>query len=316
MREILRIVITILSILLSVTAVAETKIRLEPISPIPDSAEIDETKLILGKRLFNDPNLSRDGTVSCASCHNLNNAGVDGRALSSGVDGQLGNRNAPTVFNSGLSFRQFWDGRVSTLEEQAMEVLRSPIEMDNDWDSILNYLRSNNDYQAAFEQVYGGSITQDNVLNAIADFERSLLTPNGAFDRYLKGDDDAIDQQTKRGYQLFKSYGCVSCHQGVAVGGNMYEKLGVVIPYYHEETAVDEGRYIQSGDDEDLLEFKVPGLRNVAQTAPYFHDGSISSLEEAVSLMAKHQLGRNLSKEEIADIVKFLQSLDGPLNEQ
>lgn len=318
MRDLFRIVVAMISLLLSMTIMADSKVRFEPISPIPDMTGLDTAKVQLGKQLFNDPNLSSDGSVSCASCHNLKHAGVDGLALSVGVKGQLGKRNAPTVLNSSLSFRQFWDGRADSLEEQAMDVLTSPLEMANNWDSILTYLQASPDYQVAFAQSYSGSITQDKVLNALADFQKSLLTPNGAFDLYLKGDDKAIDEQTKRGYQLFKSYGCVSCHQGVAVGGNMYEKLGIVIPYFSEETTtgLDMGRYRLSGDNEHKFEFKVPSLRNVARTAPYLHDGSIDTLEEVVSIMAKHQLGLRLSDNETADIVKFLQSLNGNLNGQ
>lgn len=315
MRDILKICVATISIMLSVTAVAGENLRLEPITPIPDVTGLDLGKVALGKRLFHDPGLSSDGSVSCASCHNLKNSGVDNQALSSGVRGQLGTRNTPTVLNSGLLFRLFWDGRAATLEQQAMEVLTSPVEMDNDWDTILDYLKSTGSYQDSFTKIYGDEIvTKDKVSNALAEFQRSLLTPNGAFDRYLKGDDDAIDEQTLRGYQRFKSYGCISCHQGVAVGGNMYEKLGVIIPF--KQHTPDLGRYQLTGLEEDKYKFKVPSLRNVARTSPYFHDGSISTLEGAVTLMAKHQLGRNLSEQETDDIVKFLQSLNGSVDEE
>lgn len=318
MSDPLRIAAAMILVLLSMTVIAGNDRRIEPLTPIPDVIGLDQAKVQLGKQLFNDPNLSSDGSVSCASCHHLENAGVDGLALSLGAKGQIGQRNTPTVLNSSLLFRQFWDGRADSLEEQASEVLTSPFEMANDWTSILAYLQASPDYQRSFDKSYSSSINQDNVLNALANFQKSLLTPNGAFDRYLKGDDGAIDEQTKRGYQLFKAYGCVSCHQGVAVGGNMYEKLGVVIPYFNEEinTNSDRGRYLLSGNSEHKFEFKVPSLRNVARTAPYLHDGSIDTLEEVVSIMAKHQLGLRLSQQETADIVKFLQSLDGELNGQ
>jgi len=289
----------------------------EPITPIMPATGLDEAKVRLGKRLFHDVNLSADGTVSCASCHSLANGGIDGLKLSAGIKGQVGIRNAPTVFNSSLNFRQFWDGRVRTLEEQVSSPLTNPVEMAGNWGDALRYIRSNDKYTQAFTDSYGSQATQTNVAHAIAEFERSLVTPNGDFDRYLKGDESAIDQATKHGYQLFKSLGCAECHQGVGVGGNFYEKIGVVIPYtYGSDTPLDLGRYQLTHVEEDKFEFKVPSLRNVARTAPYLHDGSVTTLEEAVKVMAKHQLGREVSKTEVDDIVKFLHSLNGELHVQ
>jgi len=278
---------------------------------------LDEAKVQLGKRLFHDVNLSADGAVSCASCHSIANGGIDGLKLSAGIKGQIGTRNAPTVFNSSLNFRQFWDGRERTLEEQVSVPLTNPMEMAGNWDDALRYIRSNDKYQQAFTDSYGGQATQTNVAHAIAEFERSLVTPNGDFDRYLKGDENAIDQATKQGYQLFKKLGCIACHQGVAVGGNLYEKIGVAIPYTYEESeSPDLGRYQLTSDEADKFEFKVPSLRNIDRTAPYLHDGSIATLDEVVKIMAKHQLGRELNKTEVGNIVKFLQSLNGELNVQ
>jgi cytochrome c peroxidase len=194
--------------------------------------------------------------------------------------------------------------------------LRSVSLIFSDWMDALHYIGSDSSYNNAFYESYARSATKENVSHAIAEFERSLLTPNGPFDRYLKGDSGAIDMPTKRGYQLFKSFGCASCHQGVAVGGNVYEKLGVVIPYYEADSTVkqDLGRYHLSGVDEDKFEFRVPSLRNVARTAPYLHDGSIETLEEVVMIMAKHQLGRVITEKEVTEIVKFLHSLNGELS--
>ncbi|MDF1589562.1 MAG: cytochrome-c peroxidase [Gammaproteobacteria bacterium] len=291
----------------------------EPITPIPDAIGLDDQKIILGRRLFHDPMLSGDGTVSCASCHNLNNAGVDGLPIAIGVKGKLGIRNAPTVLNSSLSFRQFWDGRVATLEEQVSSPLLNPVEMATNWSDVLKYLGSDKNYASDFKKIYRETPSKKSVENAIAEFERSLLTPNGDFDRYLKGDSSAIDEQAKRGYYYFKSYGCISCHQGMAVGGNLYEKLGIVKPYYDETTMVTEpdlGRYNLTGEDEHKFEFKVPSLRNVARTAPYLHDGSIASLEQVVAIMAEYQLGRELSSEHIDDIVSFLETLNGDVDEK
>lgn len=290
----------------------------EPITPIPDAFGLDVDKVALGKRLFHDVNLSSDGTVSCASCHNLNNAGIDSLPVSIGMNGRMGSMNASTVFNSSLQFRQFWDGRAKTLEEQVSGPLTNINEMANNWGNIIGYLQADESYSALFEKNYDQKASKENISHAIAEFERSLLTPNGKFDRYLKGDDSAIDMATKRGYKLFKSYGCIACHQGVAVGGNMYEKLGVVIPYYNEETAneTDLGRYRLTGIEENKFEFKVPSLRNVARTAPYLHDGSISTLEESIKIMGKHQLGIKIPDEDIVDITKFLNSLNGDINVQ
>jgi len=290
----------------------------EPITPIPDVLGLELEKVKLGKRLFHDVNLSSSGTISCASCHNLSNAGVDSLPVSIGVSGRLGSMNSPTVFNSSLQFRQFWDGRTATLEEQVSGPLTNFNEMANNWESIIRYLQSDDSYSVLFEKNYGREPSKENVSHAIAEFERSLLTPNGKFDRYLKGDDSAIDAATKRGYQLFKSFGCASCHQGAAVGGNMYEKLGVIIPYFEDINAKesDLGRFNVSGIEESKFEFKVPSLRNVALTAPYFHDGSIKTLEEAIKIMAKHQLGRQISDVDIVDITEFLKSLSGDINAQ
>ena len=290
----------------------------EPITPIPNVVGLDDNKVRLGERLFHDANLSGNGTVSCATCHGLENAGIDSLPISVGINGQLGTHNAPTVLNSSLLFRQFWDGRVLTLEEQISSPLTNPKEMGGDWQLVVAYLRENNSYNNAFIQTYSEQATKENVSNAIAEFERSLLTPNSDFDLYLKGDSLAISKQAKRGYYLFKSFGCISCHQGVAVGGNLFEKLGVVEDYYNKETANEAtlGHYNQTGIEEHIFEFKVPSLRNVALTAPYFHDGHIAQLDDAVKIMARYQLGRHLSDSETANIIAFLDSLNGVVNEK
>jgi len=289
----------------------------EPITPIPKLIKLDERKVALGKRLFHDVSLSGDATVSCSSCHSLNNSGVDSLPVSIGMKGKLGTKNTPTVLNVGLQFSFFWDGRAETLEQQVSGPINAPQEMDNTWEAIIHYLMSKSDYRTVFNDIYDAEPSAENVSNAIAVFERSLLTPDGDFDRYLKGDDNAIDEETKIGYQLFKSFGCISCHQGVAVGGNIYEKLGVFIPYYNKKTLdVNLGRNKVLGIEEFKFEFKVPSLRNVARTAPYFHDGSIATLELAITIMAKHQLGVDISKKDNALIIKFLQSLNGHLDEK
>ena len=282
----------------------------EPIRPIPDIKIDKPAEVELGKKLFHDPKLSKNKTISCATCHPLSNAGVDSLPIAIGINGKKGVRNTPTVYNSSLHFRQFWDGRVETLEEQSKIPLLNPVEMGNTWSDIIKTLSNDPWYQTQFKNIYSDGITQDNIAKAIAQFERTLLTPNSPFDQYLKGYDNAINEVTLQGYKLFKSYGCSSCHQGVLVGGNMFEKLGVVIDYYSNTPGDnDQGRYEQTGIEEHRHEFKIPSLRNVELTAPDFHNGSVKTLEEVVYIMGRHQLGRNIPKEDVDKIVLFLKSL-------
>lgn len=289
----------------------------EPISPIPRSLPLDARKVALGKRLFHDRRLSRDNMLACSSCHDLAKGGADGQARSLGADGRRADRNAPTVFNSVFNFRQFWDGRAAGLEDQIDGPLENPKEMASSWLEVMQKLGADEDYQAAFGALYGG-LEPRYVKNAIAEFERSLLTPGSRFDRHLEGDRTALTGDELRGYQLFKSYGCIACHQGVNVGGNLYEHLGVVHEYAAQgakAVALDTGRMAITGDPADMLVFKVPGLRNVARTAPYFHDGSVPTLEQAVTLMGQYQLGVAIPAADVALIVKFLHTLDGHYEE-
>ncbi len=285
----------------------------EPIQPIPLSLDLDERKIVLGERLFHEPMLSANNQISCATCHNLNLAGTDRKARSHGIDGAVTDFNAPTVFNSGFNFTQFWDGRVQTLEEQIEETTHSIIEMGSSWKDILTKLDEAG-YGNSFGEIYPDGLNKTNVKDAIAEFERSLYTPNSRFDRYLRGDADAIDAQEKEGYQLFKTYGCISCHQGVGVGGNIFETFGVLGNPFEdrrEQRKADLGRFNVTGEELDRFVFKVPSLRNVAVTPPYFHDGSVRELAEAVMIMSKYQLGRRLTDQEIDLIVKFLGTLTG-----
>ncbi len=288
----------------------EQRISKEPIRPIPDIIINNQAEVDLGRQLFSDPRLSANNTISCATCHPLDNAGMDGRRIAVGINGKTGIRNTPTVYNSSLHFRQFWDGRAKTLEEQAESLIANPHEMAAIWPDLLRKLHQDPYYSRQFNAIYPDGITRDNILSAIAEFERTLLTPDSPFDQYLKGDEQAISEQTRKGYELFKSYGCSSCHQGVAVGGNMYEKLGTVVEYYtSEHPDSDLGRYSLTGIDEHKHEFKVPSLRNVALTAPYLHNGSVPTLEAVVAIMGLYQLGRNIPEQDIKLIVEFLNSL-------
>ena len=295
-------------------AVDPDEFQREPISPLPRTIELDTRKVELGRRLFQDKRFSADNSVSCASCHNVRQNGADTKVRSTGVRGALGDLNAPTVFNSGLSFRQFWDGRAETLEDQIDEPIRHPAEMASDWPQILNKLQADPEYVAAFSSIYATKVDRRGIKDAIATFERSLITPDSRFDRYLRGDSQALTAEEKEGYRLFKDSGCSSCHQGVLVGGNMFEKLGIVRDYFAERghiTKFDFGRFNSTGVEENRFEFKVPSLRNVALTAPYFHDGSARSLDEAVRVMARYQLGRELTATELHRIVQFLETLTG-----
>lgn len=286
----------------------------EPIAPIPIDIKLAPDRVALGKRLFHEPQLSGDDTVACANCHGLDRGGADRAAHSFGVGGREGAINAPTVFNSGFNFRQFWDGRAATLEEQIDGPIHDQAEMASNWPQVLGKLRRDGAYRKAFDASYPDGITADNVKDAIATFERSLYTPNSRFDRYLRGDRAALSEDEQVGYRLFKELGCVSCHQGVNVGGNLYEKMGVMEDYFVARgnvTRADLGRYNQTGIEEQRFEFKVPSLRNIALTAPYFHDGSAETLEQAVRLMAKHQLGVELGEERQRLVAAFLRTLTG-----
>jgi cytochrome c peroxidase len=294
--------------------VVEKSVGNEPITPIPLEIRLDQRKVALGQRLFNDTRLSHDNTISCASCHNLSRGGEDGLPRSIGIAGAEGGINAPTVFNSGFNFRQFWDGRAATLEDQIDGPVQHPKEMGASWPEVIAALEKDGGYREEFAALYGTGIRRETVKDAIATFERSLITPNAKFDRFLRGEKNALDGDEYAGYQLFKELGCISCHQGMNVGGNMYEKLGLVENYFAQRGNVQEvdfGRYNLTGKPEHLYEFRVPSLRNVALTAPYFHDASASTLEQAVAIMGKYQLGVELKDAEIALLVKFLNTLTG-----
>lgn len=286
----------------------------EPIQPIPLQQKLDAKKVALGDRLFHDKRLSKDNSMSCASCHGLSQGGVDRLQFSIGIKGAKGPINAPTVFNSSLNFRQFWDGRANSLEEQAAGPVHNPKEMGSNWAEVLAKLTQDNSLVAQFKEVYPNGVQAKNIADAIATFERSLITPNARFDKYLRGETSALNADEVKGYALFKKYGCVACHQGVNVGGNMFQSFGVMGDYFGKRgnlTEADLGRYNVTKNAADKHVFKVPTLRNVALTAPYFHDGSAKTLNEAVDVMFKFQLGRPASQQDKDLIVKFLNTLTG-----
>ena len=283
------------------------------IRPLPLEHNENLEKAALGESLFQDPRLSTDNTISCAVCHNLNQGGTDNRTTSIGVAGSTGEANAPTVFNSSFNFVQFWDGRAPTLEHQVSGPIHNPIEMASNWQEVLSKLERDEKYHSAFTTLYPDGMTPENISDAIATFERTLITPNARFDHYLRGDSAALTENEKAGYLRFKEYGCSSCHQGINIGGNMYQRFGIMGNYFKNKKVkqVGLGRFNITNKEDDRHVFKVPSLRNVAVTAPYFHDGSIATIEEAVAIMGKYQLGRKLSDEDIRLITLFLSSLTG-----
>lgn len=297
----------------------QSEVTLAPVNfafaqALPQAMALDAGKVILGQQLFHDPRLSKDDTISCASCHGLNTGGVDNRARSIGVAGGVGGINTPSVFNSGLNFVQFWDGRASTLEDQVDGPVNHPLEMGSNWALVGQKLAGDANYPRLFADLYPDGITPANIKNAIATFERSLITPNSRFDQFLLGDTLALNDQEKMGYELFQTYGCASCHQGVNLGGNMFEKMGLMGDYFVDRgklTEADKGRFNVTHDPQNLYEFRVPPLRNVALTAPYFHDGHAQTLEQAIVIMAKYQLGRPLPDKDLNAIAAFLRSLTG-----
>ncbi|KPK15045.1 MAG: cytochrome B6 [Myxococcales bacterium SG8_38] len=273
-------------------------------------------KVVLGRSLYHDTILSGDGTVSCATCHMLDHGGAEPRKTSTGIRGQKGPINSPTVLNSAYNFVQFWDGRAKDLQEQAAGPVANPIEMGAVWDEVVAKIKKEDEYAAAFAKLYEDGVTQDNITDAIAEYEKSLITPS-RFDKYLRGDASALTDQEKRGYQTFKEVGCTACHAGVLAGGAMFQKLGLVKDYFADRgtplTEADMGRFNVTKNPADKHFFKVPTLRNVELTPPYLHDGSRETLEETVAVMGRYQLGRELTQQQVNDIVAFLKSLTGEL---
>ncbi len=285
--------------------------KIEPIQPIPMEVNLEQRKVVLGHRLFHDPMLSHDHTIACSNCHDLAKGGTDQLYRSIGIQGAVGGINTPTVFNSGLNIRQFWDGRARTLEDQIDGPTQHPAEMGSSWPEIIGRLNQDPSYQQSFAALYAKGITEDTVKDAIATFERSLLTPNSRFDQFLRGDQQAITVLEKKGYSLFKNYGCIACHQGANVGGNLFQQLGIFSNYYESHGGQHHAK-AEKGEHEGHRHIvKVPSLRVAVLTPPYFHDGSASTIQDAVRVMGEYQLRRNLTAQEIKAIVAFLHTLPG-----
>ncbi|MBL8355402.1 MAG: cytochrome-c peroxidase [Delftia acidovorans] len=292
------------------TQAAQPPASSEPIQPIAPARITHPAMVELGKKLFFDPRLSRSGFISCNSCHNLGMGGSDNLKTSIGHNWQKGPINSPTVLNSSLNLAQFWDGRAKDLKEQAGGPIANPGEMAFTHELAVDMLASIPAYRAEFRKVFSKEpLTIDQVTDAIAAFEETLVTPNARFDQWLKGNRKALSRDELAGYRLFKESGCVACHNGPAVGGNSFQKMGIVEPY---KASVDaQGRSAVTGNDTDRFSFKVPTLRNVELTYPYFHDGAADTLSQAVDVMGRLQLGRQFSEDENAKIVAFLKTLTG-----
>ena len=307
-RNIMTVTVVVAGVTGAAFAVAQGKD--EPIQPIVPAKITNPAKVELGKKLFFDPRLSKSGFISCNSCHNLSMGGSDNLPTSIGDRWQQGPINSPTVLNSSLSFVQFWDGRAKDLQEQASGPIANPKEMALTHELAVDVLNSIPQYKAEFAKVYGDKkLDIQLVADAIAEFENTLKTPNSRFDQWLKGNKKAITAEELKGYELFKSSGCTACHNGEAVGGTSFQKMGVFEPY--KTSSPEIGRAGVSKNDAERFFFKVPTLRNVELTYPYFHDGAANTLEEAVEIMGRLQLGKKYTPEEIAQIVAFLKTLTG-----
>ena len=288
----------------------------EPVRPIIANPDVDQRKVALGFSLYHDTRLSVDNTVSCATCHGLNTGGVDNLQYSKGVANNMGGVNAPTTYNAVYNFVQFWDGRAKTLAEQAAGPPLNPVEMaSTSFDEIIAKLAQDEKYVAEFNALYTNGITEANITNAIEEFERTLVTPNSQFDKWLLGDSEALTADELRGYDLFKANNCATCHVGANLGGESYELMGLRQHYFEargtELTEEDNGRFKQTQDERDRHRFKVPGLRNIELTWPYYHDGTRATMEEAVRDMALYQCDAELNDADVASIVAFLRTLTG-----
>lgn len=299
-------------------AVSSPVRSIEPIQPITHPDDLDLNKVMLGRQLFEDKRLSKKENISCSDCHLLEKGGADGLPKSIGTHGETTSRNTPTVFNVGLNVALFWDGRANTLEEQIDSVIRNPKEMDGDWNLIIERLEDDPVIVSSALEAYNTEISQMVVTDAISEYLRSLVTINSPFDKYLSGDTSAINKSAISGYEKFKSHGCVSCHQGRNVGGNLFQRAGLMaqIAEHRGVSNVfedDLGRYAVTGRERDKFVFRVPSLRNVALTGPYFHNGSVGDLREAIRLMAFYQLGHPIPDADVEDIFMFLHSLTGSI---
>jgi cytochrome c peroxidase len=296
----------------------KAKMTFSPLPALADNPDnpITTEKVVLGKDLYFDNRLSKEGHISCNSCHNLATYGVDNQPTSPGDGGVRGGRNSPTVLNAAFHFAQFWDGRAKDVEEQAGGPILNPIEMSMpDQNFVITRLGEIKGYQSLFAAAFPGEakpINYGNIQKAIAAFERKLITPS-RFDEFLTGNENALTDQEKQGLQTFMDAGCTACHSGTVLGGTMYQKFGLAGNYWDftKSEKIDNGRFLVTKNEADKYIFKVPSLRNIEKTHPFFHDGSVANLADAVKIIAKLQLNKDLTDQEVQDIVTFLKSLTG-----
>jgi cytochrome c peroxidase len=290
--------------------------KYEPVRPLPSSIPVNKKKASLGKKLFHDTRLSSDNTLSCSSCHHLQTGGADNKQYPEGIRKILGKVNTPTVYNACFNHRQYWDGRTADLKSQATEHMLNPYEMANQsFDNTLKKLLKDKELKNAFEKLYKEGITEMSIIDAIEEFEKTLITPDCRFDKYLKGEEYILNKSEIRGYELFKSNKCATCHTGVILGGQSCEIMGLYEDYFNDRgwdmIEEDQGQFKQTANEYDRHRFKVPGLRNVALTKPYFHDGSQQTLHDAIKIMGIYQCGHTINDEDIHAIVSFLETLTG-----
>lgn len=286
------------------------------LAPLPQRLVLDPRKVALGARLFRDPRLSGDGKVACADCHALDRGGANGQARSQLPGRQPVGVNVPSVFNAAFNFRFGWGGGYEDIGEQIDFAMQAPAVMHSSWSKAVSALARSAADRRAFAAAYADGLTEANLRDALAIYSLSLITPNSRFDRYLRGE-LALDAQEQRGYDLFRVHGCITCHQGINIGGNMLQRFGVMRDYFANRAELqpaDLGLFTFSAREEDRHVFRVPSLRNVALTAPYFHDASAATLEEAAAIMARYQLGRELNPEQAGQIAAFLRTLTGELD--
>ena len=288
--------------------------KIEPIYPIPKNIEVNTAKADIGEQLFFDTRLSRDNSIACATCHQLDTGGDDNLAKGISISGESQLFNTPSIFNALYNFRQNWAGSIKTPQEQIDDVVSSQNGFDNQWQNIISLLSTDKQLTTDFKQVYSDGINKTNIIDALVEFEKTLITPNSRFDRYLRNEDNALSRKEIEGYVIFKELGCISCHQGINIGGNLFQKFGVFYDYMAERGNLskhDYGRFNTTNRLIDQFVFKVPSLRNVAVTAPYLHDGSAKTLDDAISIMGRTQIGRTLTMDEVLSIKAFLITLTG-----
>lgn len=297
-----------------VHAESPAHLRPEPIFPIPENITVDTKKAAIGEWLFFDTRLSKDDSTACASCHQLDAGGDDNIAENRSMSNEERVYNTPSIFNALYNFRQHWDGSITTLQQQIDERVNSQSGLNSQWSEIISKLSEDKGLKTEFYQSYTDGITKTNIIDALVEFEKTLITPNSRFDRYLRNEENSLSQEEIDGYIIFKELGCISCHQGINIGGNLFQKFGVFYDYMAERGdlhKLDYGRYNTTNRQMDQFVFKVPSLRNVAVTAPYLHDGSAETLDEAISIMGKTQIGKTLTTDEIKLIKSFLKTLTG-----